>query len=97
MAFLNKEERDALLDEIKDLKFNQIKGRLRGKDPKNRLAYYRNVQRVNEWTTRYVLPTLGTQVTLVENLEVNEAGKTIVKTDYHLVEIIVEPTPENRT
>ncbi len=97
MAFLNKEERDALLEEIKDLKFDQIKGRLRGKDPRNRLAYYRNVQNVNQWVTRYVLPSLGTQVTLVESLDMTPSSKTLVKTSYHLVEIVVEPTSENRT
>ncbi len=91
MAFLTKEERDALLDEIKTLKFNQIKGRLRGKDKKVRLAYYRNVQEVGRWMTRYVLEGLGTMVTLVETPF--EKDGTI---SYQLVEIVVQPTPENR-
>lgn len=91
MAFLTKEERDALLDEIKDLPFNQIKGRVRGKDKKSRLAYYRNVQESGKWMTRYVLPSLGTMVTLVETLETNDN-----KTHYRLTEIIVQPTPDNR-
>ncbi len=91
MAFLNKQERDALLDELKNLKFNQIKGRVRSKDPKSRLAYYRNVQEVDRYMTRYVLPSLGTQVTLVETMRLE--GKNA---KYTLSEIIVAPTPENR-
>lgn len=91
MAFLNKQERDALLDELKTLKFNQIKGRVRGKDAKVRLAYYRNVQEVDRHMTRYVLPTLGTQVTLVETVKMDG-----IKAKYTLSEIIVAPTPENR-
>jgi hypothetical protein len=91
MAFLTKDERDKLLDEIKNLRFNQIKGRLRGKDTKCRLAYYRNVQETDRWMTRYVLEGLGTQVTLVESMD-DSTGKT----DYKLVEIIVQPTPDNR-
>jgi hypothetical protein len=91
MAYLNKQERDNLLDEIKTLKFNQIKGRLRGKDTKCRLAYFRNVQETDRWMTRYVLESLGTQVTLVESLTMNKD-----KTNYTLIEIIVEPTKDNR-
>lgn len=91
MAFLNKSERDALLDDIKNLRFNQIKGRLRGKDKDIRLAYYRNVQETNRWMTRYILQGLGTQVTLVESKTVKG-----VDVSYQLAEIIVEPTAENR-
>ncbi len=91
MAFLNQQERDALLDEIKNMKFNQIKGRLRGKDKKCRLAYFRNVQETDRWMTRYVLEGLGTQVTLVESEDTSKG-----KIDYKLVEIIVAPTSENR-
>lgn len=91
MAFMNKDERDALLDEIKDLSFNRIKGRLRGKDKNCRLAYFRNVQETNRWMTRYILEGLGTQVTLVESLD-----DTKKKVEYKLVEIIVQPTLENR-
>ena len=91
MAFMNKTERDALLDRIKDKRFNRIKGILRGQDRKIKLAYYRNIQEVDRWMTRYILPTRGVQVTLVESQKVDG-----FKTDYELVEIIVEPTAENR-
>jgi hypothetical protein len=91
MAFLNKDERDKLLNEIKDLSFNRIKGRLRSKDKRCRLAFYRNVQETDRWMTRYILDGLGTQVTLVESLD-DSSGKA----KYNLVEIIVQPTPENR-
>ncbi len=91
MAFLNQQEREALLNEIKDLRFNQIKGRLFRKDKKCRLAFFRNVQETNRWMTRYILEGLGTQVTLVESLDHSNGKAT-----YKLEEIIVAPTPENR-
>lgn len=91
MAFLNKEERDKLLDEIRNKKFNQIKGRLMRLDPKARLAYYRNVQESGKWMTRIVLEGLGTQVTLVETMALVHN-----KASYQLQQIIVEPTAENR-
>lgn len=92
MAFLNKQERDELLDSIKDLKFNRIKAKLRRMDDKNRLIYYRNVQETNRWLTAYELPTKGVKVTLVENREVGRKNNL----EYNLTEIIVEPTSENR-
>lgn len=91
MAFLNQQEREALLNEIKDMKAGRIRGKLMRMDPKARLAYFRNVQEVNRWMTRYVLPTRGTQVTLVETLDTSKG-----KAEYKLVELIVEPTAENR-
>lgn len=91
MAFMNKSERDQLLNEIQSLTFNQIKGRLRSKDKKCRLAYYRNVQETNRWMTRYILQGLGTMVTLVESLD-DSTGTA----NYQLVEIVVQPTPDNR-
>lgn len=95
MAFLNQQERDALLDQIKNKKFRQIQGILIGKDQKARLAYFRNVQESGKWMTRYVLETLGTQVTLVET-PVTKGSANNPKRDYELAEIIVEPTPANR-
>lgn len=88
--FLNKEERDALLDEIKDKKFNQIKGRLLQANGA-RLGYFRNVQQTGKWMTRIILDAHGTQVTLVET-RTHEG----VEMRYHLQEIVVEPTSENR-
>ncbi|MCA9881648.1 MAG: hypothetical protein KC546_11690 [Anaerolineae bacterium] len=92
MAYLNKQERDNLLDSIKNLKFNRIKGKLRHMDAKNRLIYYRNVQESGRWLTAYELPTLGVKVTLVENMELGRKNKA----EYDLEEIIIEPTKENR-
>lgn len=92
MAFLNKQERDDLLDSIKNLKFNRIKGKLRHMDPKNRLMYLRNVQESGYWLTAYELPTKGVKVTLVETMELSRKNKA----EYTLDKIIVEPTPENR-
>ncbi len=93
MAFLNKQERDALLDDIKDMRFQQIRGYVNRKDPKTRLAYFRNVQQSGKWMTRYVLESLGTQVTLVEQPKINERNN---RRTYDIEEIIVEPTADNR-
>ena len=92
MAFLNKQERDELLDSIKGLKFNRIKGKLRHMDAKNRLMYLRNVQESGHWLTAYELPTMGVKVTLVETKEVGSKNKV----EYTLDKIVVEPTQENR-
>jgi len=92
MAFLNQQEREKLLDELKNKSFNRIKGRLRKIDPKGELAYYRNIQETGRWMTRYVLHGLGTQVTLVEKQSFGDKNRN----QYELVEIIVEPLPGNR-
>jgi hypothetical protein len=96
MAYLNAKERQALVDELKNMSFNGAKGKVRGLDPKSRLAYYRNSQEVGRWLTRYELPTLGTRVTLVESHR--DVGKdSKVKSEFRFDEVIVEPTPDNRT
>lgn len=97
MAFLDKNEREQLYNELKSMSFNRARGKLRRIDPKGRLAYLRNVQNVGEWVTRYELPGLGTRVTLVESFETNEKRTGKIKSEYTLVNVIVEPTPENKT
>lgn len=91
MAFMNKQERDALLDELKGNRFERCQRLLVLKDPKVRMKYWRNVQEVGRWMTRYVLPTYGVQVTLVESLATHDE-----KRRFTLTEIIVEPTADNR-
>ena len=97
MAYLTKEQRDALQAELASLSFKQAQGKLKHMDPKGRLAYYRNAQRTDKWMTRWVLTGLGTQVTLVEsNIVSDEKKPNRIKNDYALVDVIVEPTPDNR-
>lgn len=96
MAYLNEQERLKLLNELKDMKFNKAKGKVRGMDPKARLAFYRNAQQVGRWMTRYDLPTLGTRVTLVESHRDKGDGAKL-KSEFEMVEVIVEPTPDNKT
>lgn len=91
MAYLNKSERDALLQELWGNRFERCQRILVLKDRSARLKYYRNIQETDRWMTRYVLPTLGTQVTLVEGMHVDGEKRT-----FNLNEIIVEPTPDNR-
>jgi hypothetical protein len=96
MAYLNEQQRLSLLNELKDMKFNKAKGKVRGMDPKSRLAFYRNAQGVGRWMTRYDLPTLGTRVTLVESHQDKGDGSK-VKSEFEMVEVIVEPTADNKT
>ena len=102
MAYLNQQEREKLLNELKDMSFNKAKAKVRSLDPKGRLAYYRNVQNTaNRLYTRYELPGLGTRVTLVEEGDLsplnNENYPTRLRSKKSLVEVIVEPTTDNRT
>jgi hypothetical protein len=92
MAYLNKSERDALLDELRDKRFERCQRILILKDRSARLKYFRNIQETDRWMTRYILPTLGAQVTLVEGLTILSDGKR----SFNLSEIIIEPTPDNR-
>ncbi len=98
MAYLNKEQRDQLKSELESVNFRAANGRLKRMDRKGRLAFYRNAQRTGQWITKHVLVGLGTEVTLIESNQFKEKlGKANrVKNDYQLVEVIVEPTPDNR-
>jgi hypothetical protein len=96
MAFLDANERAALLEELRHLTFNQAKGRLQRLDPKARLAIYRNVQNVNQWMTRYELPSKGTRVTLIEEQALKDDKGDRDKVQYVLKQVIVEPTAQNR-
>lgn len=97
MAFLNKSERDALTQELKQMKFGFAKRKLRGMDAKGRLVYYRNSQKIGEWTTRFELPSYGIRATLIESNAMQSKKNGNVMSEYELVDVIIEPTPENRT
>ena len=96
MAYLNTQERDDLLHELIKLNYMQAKRKIRNMDSKSRLGVFRNVQSVNRWVTSYELPSLGTKVTLVETHDLEGEGR-VKESEYELTEVIVEPTPENRT
>ena len=95
MAYLNEAERRSLLDELSGMRLWRAKFKLRLMDPKGRLLYLRNAQHAGEWHTKYVLESLGTQVTLVE---VNHAENTQYRNNqqFEFVNVIVEPTADNR-
>lgn len=96
MAYLNSQERDALQNELATLNFMQAKRKVRRMDGESRLAFLRNVQDVDQWVTRYELPSLGTVVTLIEsNQNVGDGARK--KAKFELVRVIVNPTPENKT
>ncbi len=98
MAYLTKEERATLESELKQMNFRQAHGKLQGMDHKGRLAYYRNAQKTHKWMTRHILTSLGTQVTLVESnsFRENPDKQNRVHNEYNLIDVIVEPTPDNR-
>lgn len=96
MAYLNEQQRTKLVDDLKNLKFNQAKGKLRRMDPKARLVYLRNAQQVGRWMTRYDLQSLGTSVTLVEQNHVVNDDKRL-ESEWELVEVIAEPLPDNHS
>ncbi len=103
MAYLTREERQKLLDDIKDLPFNRIKGKLRRLDKKGVMAVWRNAQTTGKLMTRFDLHGLGTVVTLIEQ-EIETPNRTDApgsvalrqKSDLELREVIVSPMPENR-
>ena len=101
MAYLNQQEREKLLNELKDMSFNKARGRLRRLDPRIQLAYARNVQNsADRLYTRYDLPTKGVKVTLVESAGYkpveSEMNPGTMRRSTDIVEVIVEPTPDNK-
>ena len=96
MAYLNAEQREKLVNDLKGLPFNKAKGKVRGMDENARLVYYRNSQGVGRWLTRFDLPSLGTRVTLVEShKDTDKNGK--IKSEYDLAEVIAEALPDNKS
>lgn len=97
MTYLNAQQREQLRDELLKLPPGRAKARVKGLDKKSRLVLYRNMQRVGEYTTDYVLPTLGVRVSLIEGEALKEANRPgWFKRKYDLVDVVVTPTPENR-
>lgn len=96
MAYLTEEKRAELKAELEKLSFRQAHGRLKRMD-KGRLAFYRNAQYAGKWMTRWVLEGMGVVVTLVEaNVWTEKEKANRIKNDYNLIDVIVEPTPDNR-
>ena len=96
MAFLNQQERDKLAKDLSGMKFNKAKHKLSRMDPKGRLAFYRNNQSTDRYFTRFNLEGLGTRVTLVERHSLLGSDSR-AKAQWVLTDVIVEPTPDNRT
>lgn len=63
---LSEEEMQALADKLVGLKVGKARGQIRRLDPDSQLQMYRVGVR-DELLTRFVLPNLGVQVTLVED------------------------------
>jgi hypothetical protein len=97
---MNAQEREQLLEELKDMKFRRAKNKLNRLDRNGRLAYYRNAQLSGQLHSHWVMDGLGINVTLVEAINPTEKpGLTgnRKKAEFELVEVILETQPENRT
>lgn len=98
MAFINKQEREELERELKEMNdFTQVKRRLFTIDQKGRLVYFRNAQYTNRLMTRFDLEGLGTRVTIFEkhSREPDESGQ-FWNSHYEFLDVEVEALPENR-
>lgn len=98
LTYLNAQQREELLNELKGMPFKKARGRLNRIDRRGKLRYHRNSQASGEVHTMYVLETLGTKVTLVEKPLVDiDAQPGTYKPDYKLIDVIVEPLPDNQS
>ncbi len=99
MAFLNAQERADLLDDLKKRKYGSARRKLRRMDPKGNMAYFRNAQAPGRIVTCFILEGLGTRVYLIEIMRRAPLGNKTTKfrAKFDFIEVIVEPTPENRT
>jgi uncharacterized protein YqiB (DUF1249 family) len=95
MTQYTEQQRQELVNQLKDMKFSRATGKLRRLDKNARLVYYRSSQGVGRWMTRYDLPNLGTRVTLVEENQ-NVSRNDKLYNDWQMVEVIAEPL-ENRS
>jgi hypothetical protein len=98
MAYLNAQEREALANKLRGMKFNRAKGHVRRLDPDSRLSYLRNVMRPYELHTRFELPGAGVNVTLIEYVKQNNDKFAVTFTKAPgVLDVIVEPTTDNQT
>jgi len=97
MNYLTEQQRAALAHDLKQMSFKQANWKVKRMDPHGRLVFYRTAQRSRRWLTRYELAGLGTRVTLVEDHSVHaKLNSPLFDSDFELVDVIVEPTPDNR-
>ena len=104
MAYLNRQEREALLRDLTTMSFDKAKAKLRRMDPKGKLAFLRNGQASGEFHTRFDLYGSGVVVTLIEReteeqTASDKPGSAAVrlKSTFYLTQVSVEPMPENKT
>lgn len=96
MPLLNAQQRQDLREELRAMKFGKATGKLRTMDRKGRLAYYRNMQYTGHLSTRYVLPSFGVQVTLIELSDPQKTDNADrFKQKYEIEDVTVEPTADN--
>lgn len=104
MAYLNREEREALAHELTTMSAGKARGKLRRMDANVKLRFLRNAQQTGEYLTSLDLPGQGVTVTLVEHETEAQvasdkpgAAPIRLKPDFYLDQVIVDPMPENHT
>jgi hypothetical protein len=104
MAYLNLQERQQLAADLVKVSAGRARGKLRRMDSNVKLAFMRNAQGADVYSTRLDLPTLGVMVTLVEDERQTQtrddapgSANVRLKRDLKLSQVIVDPMPENQT
>jgi hypothetical protein len=98
MAYLNAEERQKLADELVGKKFLQAKWKLLKMDPKGRVRFFRNTQRLGYLATRFDLPTYGAAVTMYEvHSSTTDPLTQKIGASNKLIEVVVEALGDNQT
>ena len=83
---------ERLAEELLSTDARGLKWRLLRHDRKRRLVYFRNMQNNGKWQTRYLLPTIGYQVSLDEELAMAEHVRPqFRRAEYRTVFVQVEP------
>ena len=97
MGYLTEQQRAALARELKEMNFRQANWKVKRMDPRGRLVFYRNSQTARRWHTQYELVGMGTRVTLIEeHVTRPQLNSALMDSDFDMVDVIVEPTPDNR-
>lgn len=91
---LGEYEINQLAAKLAKMRFNRAKWHVRNLDKKGRLDLFRVVVGTDEWHTRFTLPTLNLQITLVEKRQVTGVDKMgRERTKFQYVEARVKPIP----
>lgn len=89
-------EMDDLAKKLAKMRFNRAKAHIRSLDKKGKLNIFRVSVGGNQWHTKYTLPTLNLQITLVERREETGSANHLGfrRTKFRYIEAHVEAIPD---